>query len=242
MTHSNSILRHLAACALVALSGTGCSHAIKYNLDTVGVARGSRLASTLDVETLADQRAKVPQNRIALQSPQSTTVNGVDMCVNSEKRYDEGTVARQVSTMIQSHLEKRGRFQQVLLDQKQATDYHLTGTLKSFYGAQEQSGPAKVGAMFGAIGAIATANLKSPGVIRIELTELKLLRKDGSVVAQLPDISEVVKDDLPVDAYCAMIYFTVDEHLRTAVDKLSQAVEREVEQAIAKPAATTASR
>lgn len=236
------ILRATALCA-VAVAATGCvKHPIKYDLESVSIARGASLKSTLDVEVLADQRAEQPQNRVLFENDHEATVNGADLCINSERSYEEGTVARQVSEMIRAHLSKRGRIQHVLLSQQQPSDYQLTGTLRSYYGSQAQSGPAKVGAMFGVVGALATANLTTPGVVRIEITDLKLLRKDGTLVAQLPNVSEVVDGDLPVDAYCWTIYFTVDEHLKDAVEKLARSVEKELERATTPQQVNTASR
>lgn len=235
------MLRCAALLALVATGGTGCvKHAITYDLTTVPRAQGGQLASTLDVEVLTDRRASEPQNRILFENDASATVNGQDLCLNAESGYEPQTVAHQISELIRAHIEKRGRFQQVLMSQKEAADYHLTGTLRSYYGSQAQSGPAKVGAMFGLVGALATMNLTTPGTIRIELTELQLARKDGSVVARLPNVSEVVESDLSVDASCVAIYSNVDGRLPSAVEKLSRAVEHEVERALAAPPATAA--
>lgn len=236
-----NLLRYVTLLALVASGGTGCvKHAITYDLTTVPRAQGGRLASTLDIEVLADRRASEPPNRILFENDSSATVKGEALCLNSESGYEPSTVAHQISELIRAHIEKRGKFKEVLMNQKEVADYHLTGTLRSYYGSQAQSGPAKVGAMFGLVGALATMNLTTPGTVRIELVNLQLVRKDGSVVAQLPDISEVVEGDLHVDANCVMIYSNVDERLPSAVQKLSRAVEQEVEHAIAAPPATAA--
>jgi len=213
----------------VASAGCASTQSIKYGLDQINAARAAPLPATLDVEVLADQRSGVPENGILFANDRDPTLDGKKLCINAEKHYEAGAVARQVSEAIRAHLEKRGSFERVVLGTATEAKYQLTGTLRSLYGSQEQSTSAKVGSMFGLIGALATAGAKTPGTIRIELVELALVGKNGSVVAKLPDVTETFQGEMQADAYCWAIYSTVNEGLRRAVERLAEQVEREVE-------------
>src|SRR4051812_16719279 len=96
----------------LALASAGCAttQPIKYNLDQVTAARAAPLPATLDVEVLADQRSTVAENGVLFANDRDPTLDGKKLCINAEKHYEPGAVARQVSEAIRAHLEKRGSF------------------------------------------------------------------------------------------------------------------------------------
>ena len=99
-------------------------------------------------------------------------------------------------------------------NQSQQSNYYLTGTLNSFYCEQEFSTGAAIGASFGLIGALATAGIKTPGKIIIDISDLKLYKKDGNLVKDFGNFYKEYKDDFKADANCWCAYWNANQMLK----------------------------
>jgi hypothetical protein len=112
------------------------------------------------------------------------------------------------------HFNKVGLFEAAYYGQSNNSNYYLTGNLNSFYGEQLFSTGAAVGAQFGLIGALATAGIKTPGRIVIEISDLKLFKNDGSLVKDFGNFYKEYDDEYKADAACWCIYANVNAMLK----------------------------
>jgi hypothetical protein len=90
----------------------------------------------------------------------------------------------------------------------------LTGKINSLYGEQGFSTAAAVGAQFGLLGALATAGAKTKGKILIDISDIKLFKKDGTLVKDLGSFYKEYNEDFSADAYCWCMYANINEKLK----------------------------
>ena len=112
------------------------------------------------------------------------------------------------------HFNKANLFSKAFYDRNEESNYYLTGTLNRFYCEQEFSTAAAVGASFGLIGAIATAGIKTPGKIIIDISDLKLYRKDGTLIRDFGDFRKMYKNEFKADANCFCVYWNINTKLK----------------------------
>lgn len=200
----------------------GCSTArkITYNTQDLQTSRSS-VPILVDVRILEDARMQNAENDILFVGDMQARVNGKTLCINSENRYKKDSVSSQVAQMIAKHFSQLNLFSQTTFNNP-ASDYYLTGKLSSFYGEQLFSAAALVGAQFGLLGALATAGAKTEGTIKIEIKNLKLFKKDGTLVKSLGDFSRVYEDKFPADAYCWCIYDNINLKLKEYNSELAE--------------------
>jgi len=153
-------------------------------------------------------------------NPRETVINKKRMCINSEKHYNKEAVVSQMTRLMVKHINSAKLFTNASYNENIDSVYYLTGTLNSFYGEQEFSVGAVVGAQFGLIGALATANLTTAGKIVIEISDLKLFRKDSILVKDFGNFYKEYNGDFKVDAYCWCIYGNINEKLKDFNTKL----------------------
>ena len=65
----------------------------------------------------------------------------------------------------------------------------------------------------------------TPGIIRIEITQLHLFDKNGTEVKVFADINKSYSGELRADAHCFMTHVNVLEKLKEIVDGLSDQIE-----------------
>lgn len=80
---------------------------------------------------------------------------------------------------------------------------------------------ALVGAQFGLIGALATAGIRTPAKFIIQITDLELHNKNGSVASRLEDINTVYEEMAPADGYFWSIYRNINDKLKITIEKLA---------------------
>jgi hypothetical protein len=168
----------------------------------------------VEVRILADNRAQIDDNKLLFSAPQKTVLDGKTVCINSEQHYKRDSVVSQISRMMAEHFNKARLFNLTFYNQSNYSGYYLSGTLNSFYGEQEFSSGALVGAQFGLIGALATAGIKTPGKIIIEIADLKLYKKDGTLIKDFGNFYKEYKDDYKADGYCWCMYWNINEKLK----------------------------
>jgi hypothetical protein len=189
---------------------------------------------TLSVESFADKRRDVNENGIVFVEGRETKINDKRVCINSEEHYNKEPAAKQITVAVSEHLKQRGAFKDVLVDSKTSANFQLQGAIRQLYGQQDFSYAAAVGSQFGLIGALATMNSTTPGIIKIEFTDLKLVDKNGTPVRMLQDVSKSFEGEFPADAYCWQIFWNTNLKLKEVVDVLADEIEKNLSDSIAK--------
>lgn len=195
----------------------GCtvSQKIVYKTDDVAAPPANKpIPAMVEVRILDDNRPNMEENALLFNNPRQVKLDGKQICINSEKHYKKDTVANEVTKMMVEHFNKARLFDMAFYKHNNNSDYYLTGTLNSFYGEQEFSTGAAVGAGFGLIGALATAGIKTPGKIVIDVSDVKLYKKDGTLVKDFGNFYKEYKDDFKADASCWCAYWNINVMLK----------------------------
>ncbi|RCW32056.1 hypothetical protein [Marinilabilia salmonicolor] len=195
----------------------GCtiSQKITYKTDDLAADKSvTPIPVVVDVRIFTDNRDSFEANSVLFSNPHQMRLDGKQMCINSEKHYKKDTVVNQFSRILVDHFNKARLFEMSLYDQSRFSDYYMTGTLNSFYAQQEYSTGAAVGASFGLVGALATSGIKTPGKIIIDVSDLKLFRKDGTLVKDFGSFYKEYVDEFKVDAYCWCAFWNANLMLK----------------------------
>ncbi len=232
---SKTILLILAL-ATSAVGGCG-PIPIRYDFSTMARAKGSLSpGKTLNVNILEDARYQESKNKLVLQPRAQTRYGDEKVCVNSESKYAPGTVAKQISQMVASHVQHRAFFRSVTIGHNPNADFQLTGRVRFFYGRQGYSVQSAVGrGVGGLIGAAIAAGASTQGEIHILFTDLTVFDRNGAVVAKLRDVVGLYNEDLPADSNCFQIYHNVNAKLAYVVQTLSQILEESLTPGLAPP-------
>lgn len=187
--------------------------------------------ASLSIQTFQDIRQEFSDNQFQLEAKSPTNTVAIfdsnGSCINAEKLY-KVPVGQQMATMLNKHLNRKAYFTDVLTNQKELTDYHVTANVKYFIGYQKFSTKAAVGAQFGLIGALATMNLKTEGKIIIELSDICLYDKAEILIAEIGDFKKEYDGDFPVDANCYCIYRNINEALSEFNEELGAILFQEI--------------
>lgn len=186
------------------------------------------LPALVEVRILVDNRSALEENAILFQNPRQFKLNGKQTCINSEKHYKKESVVSQVTKIMVDHFNKARLFDMSYYNQSENSNYYLTGTLNSFYAEQEFSKGAAVGASFGLVGALATSGIKTPGKIVIDISDLKLYSKDGTLVKDFGNFYKEYMDDFKVDAYCWCAYWNANEMLKDFNTRLIEKIRNDL--------------
>ena len=197
------------------LIGCTVSQKIAYTTDDIAAPKTIKLLPMkVEIRVLNDNRANINENSMLFTKSNQIKVDGKSYFVNSERNYKKDSVASQITRIMVEHFNKARLFDMTFYGQSNYSDYYITGTLNSFYGEQKFSSAAAVGSQFGLIGALATAKVKTPGKIIIDISDLKLFKKDGTLVKDLGNFYKEYKDDFRADAYGISIFGNVNEKLK----------------------------
>lgn len=140
-------------------------------------------------------------------------------CRNSEEHYEKGKLAAEINAAMIEYFQKRQTFREITI---QGGVYRLSGKIKEFASEQETSTGAAVGAQFGLIGALATANSKSKGSIRIEFSDLLVTNTKTGKKGKVENVFFEYAGELPIDAYCWSAYRNANENLVKAFEILEK--------------------
>jgi hypothetical protein len=196
------------------LVGCAMTQRIGYKTDTLPYQPDlTPIPISVNVLFLTDNRAQNSENEVLFTQAHSAAVNHKSVCINSEKNYKKDSVAAQLTQMMVNHFNHARLFNYCTCNNESGCDYYLTGTLNTFYGEQEFSTAAAVGAQFGLIGALATAAVKTPGKIIFDISDIKLFKKDGTLVKDMGGFYKEYKEELPADAYCWCIFNNINQKL-----------------------------
>ena len=207
------------------LLGCKISQKIVYKTNDLSVPNGIKtIPIFVDLRVLKDNRAQIGENNVLFTAPRQTKLNGEKSCINSEQHYKKDSVTMQITRLIAEHFNKVKLFNYTTYNQNNSKGYYLTGTLNNFYGEQKFSTGAAVGAQFGLVGALATAGIKTPGKIIIEISDIKLFNKDGVLIKDFGDFYKEYNEDLSADAYCWCIYRNINEKLKDFNSHLAEKI------------------
>jgi hypothetical protein len=188
---------------------------IVYNTNDLAAPNTVKMIPIMvDVRDFDDNRANMEENVVLFNNPRQVRLNGKQTCINSEKHYQKDPVVGQLSNLLVEHFNKARLFNMSFYGQSPFTNYYLTGTLNSFYAEQEFSTGAAMGASFGLIGALATAGIKTPGKIVIDISDLKLYKKDGTLIKDFGNFYKEYKDEFRADASCWCAYWNANAMLK----------------------------
>jgi hypothetical protein len=199
----------------VVFAGCTMNQKIAYKTDDLSAHQSiETIPAMVEIRILADNRANIEENSILFTNPRQIRLDGKQICINSEKHYKNEPVVNQITNLIVDHFNRARLFQMSFYDQSPYSNYYLTGTLNSFYGEQEFSTAKAVGAQFGLIGALATAGVKTPGKIVIDISDLRLYNKDETLVKDFGSLYKEYSDDFRADASCWCAYWSINEMLK----------------------------
>lgn len=208
-------MRKLLFLTPLLLIGCTVSQKVVYQTNDLSAPTSVKPIPTMvEIRILTDNRVNIKENSIQFSDPRQTKLNGKTICINSEKHYKKDSVVSQMTRIMVDHFNKARLFKMTFFNQSNYSNYYITGTLNSYFGEQEFSTGAAVGAQFGLIGALATAGIKTPGKIVIEISDLKLFKKDGTLFKDFGNFYKEYKDDFKADAYCWCMYWNINEKLK----------------------------
>ncbi len=208
-------MRRLLFLTPLFLIGCTVSQKIGYKTDDIFAPQADKpIPANVEVRIFEDNRANIEENAVLFNNPRQLRLNGKLTCINSEKHYKKDAVVNQLAKIMVDHFNKAGLFSMSFYQESQYSDYYLTGTLNSFYAEQEFSTGAAVGASFGLIGALATAGIKTPGKIIIDISDLKLYKKDGTLIKDFGNFYKEYKDEFKADASCWSAYWNANLMLK----------------------------
>ena len=197
------------------LIGCTVSQKIVYKTDNITAPQSIKpIPAKVEVWVFNDNRASIEENDVLFKNPRQVRLNGKQTCINSERHYKKDTVVNQLSKMLVEHFNKAGLFSMCYYKQNPQSNYYLIGTLNSFYAEQKFSTGAAVGAQLGLLGALATAGIKTPGTIIIDISDLRLYKKDGTHVKDFGNFYKEYKDEFKADAACWCAYWNANEMLK----------------------------
>lgn len=184
----------------------------------------------IDIEEFVDQRKEDPENEILFTNSKQAVIDRKSQCINSEKNYKNQTVTSQLTQMMVNHMNSENSFMKVVMNKKDTADYYITGSLKKFYGRQNYSTAAAVGAQFGLIGALATSGAKTDGKIILEINDLTIYNKNNEIVKKIGTFRKEYVGEFPADAYCWCIFQNVNAKLKEYFAGLITTIDTEIKE------------
>jgi hypothetical protein len=231
--------------ALLFLTSCTPSRVVIYSLNNISLTESVQtIPINVDVKTLKDNRIHTEDNILLFNSNYPKVfIQDSSYCVNAEKYYKTEPVVSQITQLMVKHFNKAKLFTHASYNENTDSDYYLTGTLNSFYGKQKFSGGSSgavagavaAGLLFGVIGgaiaggiAGATMNTKSSGKIVIEISDLKLFRKNGTLIKDFGSFYKEYEGDFEADAECWCIYSNVNSKLKDFNTELIEKIRAEL--------------
>lgn len=214
---------------LVFMMGCKVNKPIKYKLKNIEANSEKSLSELVfDVEYFLDKRNETIDNMILFANPRNTKIDGVNACVNSERHYKKSPVTVQLVEALNKHLIKRNTFKRALVNKKDSADFYITASLFQFSSKQVLSSAAVVGAQFGLIGALATANAKTYGKVVIELRDIKLFNRKHELLKDIGKFRREYEGDFHADANCWCAFDNINAKLREYNTEFINLIEKEI--------------
>ncbi len=187
---------------------------IAYRTDDIPASKAQSIPISVEIKVLDDHRYLYADNDLLFTQPVQTRVYGVTTCINAEKHYKD-TVVNQISRLMAEHFGKAKLFQKVSFKENSPCDYYLTASLNSFYAEQAYSSvPANSAVAFGMVGVVATSRTKTPGKIIIDVSDIRLYRKDGTLVKNMGSLTKEYIGSFVFNGSCGCVYWHANEKLK----------------------------
>ena len=220
---------------------------INYSVNNVPMpAKMEPIPINVNFHILSDNRANIEDNKILFAQSHMLAIDGKEFCVNSEQYYRKDSVVTQISRLFVKHANKVKLFTQTSLNENINNGYYLSGTLNNFYGKQEYptatntitttdnsaANVAVAGALLGGVvGGLMESSayeIKTPGKIIIEMSDLKLVKNNGALVKDFGVFFQEYKGYFKVDGNCGCIYENVNVMLKDFHAKLIEKIREEL--------------
>ena len=235
--------------AAIFFAGCAPSMHVIYSFNNISTPNSvETIPISVDVKTLKDSRAELEENKLLFNNYPKQFIEGKTYCINAEKYYNKEGVANQITQLLVKHFNHAKLFATASYNENHNSDYYLTGTLSRFYGEQnisartaaggtnEAVGGAIVGGiLFGAIGgaiggAIAGSAMegKAPAKIIIEISDLKLFRKDDTLIKDFGNFCKKYEGAFPANEDCRYIYQNINAILRDFNTELIETMRAEL--------------
>ena len=238
MNHQILIIFVLAC----SLGGCITKRFVNYNDLQIERIKDEKLSRmSLNVNAFTDHRHLDPENvRWLIGGPRSI-YNKNRFCINSDKAYGEN-VGSQLASWLHFHFKQQKVFKKVYFNEPDSADFTIVANLLAFRGEQEYkpniAGTATVvgGALGGVIGAVAATAMaggfsagKSSGSFVFRLENIKVLDKNGKVVAALAALERTFEEkDLNCDGDCTYIYENINQKVRPYLTEVVDWAEKEL--------------
>lgn len=192
-------------------SFVSCKQKQIINYTTNNIERYLESASfTISIQPFEDIRSESEINLIQIQAKNIIQkINGKRSCINIEKLYSI-PLEIQMTYIFAAHLSQKTDLIDVLINQKEITDYYITCKLKHFYSAQKFSTKPAVKPKFGLIGPLVSSELKTEGNIIIELSDICLYDNKSNLIADIGNFKKEYTGIFPFDTNCNCIYNNIN--------------------------------
>jgi len=184
----------------------------------------------VDVTMLTDNRMNIEQNKKLFTYPREVLINKKRYCINSEEHYRKEAVASQITKLLVEHINNAKLFTHASYQKNIENEFVLSGTLNSFYGEQKFSDNAVVGAQLGIVGVPVITN-ESSGKMVIEISDLRLMKKDGSQIFHFENFRKEYTGDFQADPDCWCVYQNINEKLQDFNTQLIEKLRKELSEA-----------
>jgi len=201
------------------------------------------ISINVEVKTLTDNRANVEGNKVLFSNPRNIRTAGARYCINSEKHYHKEAVASQITQLMVKHFNQAKLFTTASYNESIDSDYYLTGILNNFYGEQDFATQKHgleiaMGVTFGilgglvggaiAAGIVAAIKTRTHGKTIIEISDLKLFRKDGTLIWDFGNFYKEYEGSFPANTDCWCIYQNVNKKLKDFNTQLIETIRTEL--------------
>jgi len=218
---------------------------IGYSLSDIKESTNEQLKEiNLDIRPFEDIRKSVPENTILFSNSPTDfylEIEGENYCINREDEYSrasKGEVPLLVSTAISKHLNKRGAFKTVTVNNKEnqpvaksqekiPEDFYLTGKLKKLYGHQKHQTFGALG-LLGVLGGAIAAARETPIKVEIEFTNLAIYKNDGQLLVDIGNVHEVFEEEAKGGMNCKSTYYHVNLKLKSVINSLAEEIEKKM--------------
>jgi hypothetical protein len=213
---------------LIAFTSCTINQKIAYSTKDIK-AKSSPITNNLiiSIDLLEDNRMQNSENSILFQNPRQVKLDGQMSCINSEEHYKDkkNPVNQQITHALINHLRAEKQYKGIRFAKRDSIDFYLTGKISHFYSKQGFSTIALVGTQFGLIGAVATAGAKTGGIIKIVLSDVKIIHRSGQVAKEIGTIEKKFEGSLNADAYCWCSYININYTLKDFNSELSETLQ-----------------
>jgi len=205
------------------------------------------LPISVNFHILSDNRSNIANNKILFYERHFVIAFDKKTCINSEMHYHKDSVVTQISRLFVKHANKVKLFTKTNLNENIGNEYYITGALNSFYGEQEaptatntinatgNSGNntvvagALLGGVLGSLIESSASDIRTPGKVIIEISDLKLFRNNGTLVKDFGSFFQEYKGYFREDGTCWCIYENVNVMLKDFNAKLIEKIREELE-------------